>query len=83
MGQMSRSKLSHHRAYACFRRKMECHKCKVILTLVGRNVSLTALPDVENTPVVMQLADKRGRDTILPGTTNQSPSVPSADFHVR
>ncbi|RXK36970.1 hypothetical protein M231_05734 [Tremella mesenterica] len=34
---MARHRLSHHRAYECFQRQMECKRCGVLLTFKSRN----------------------------------------------
>lgn len=38
--QMPKLRVSEHRAYECFQRKMECDRCGVLLTFKDQTVSI-------------------------------------------
>lgn len=37
---MTRQRMSHHRAYECFQRKMECTKCGILLVFKDQKVGM-------------------------------------------
>ncbi|ORY26702.1 hypothetical protein BCR39DRAFT_252279 [Naematelia encephala] len=53
---MARRRLSHHRAYECFQRKMECRKCGVLLRFRDQTAHLR--PECEDQSELCDLCDE-------------------------